>query len=82
VSALEVVLSHDGQRWRARCAGLALEHADLCSLDRLVGAALAPAHAGERVHVRFDVDTLPAWLRQYHDHYCNYTLRVPRTESP
>jgi hypothetical protein len=82
VSAIEVVLSHDGHRWRARSATFALEHPDLGSLDALIAAALAPTHAGARVHVRFDVDTLPVWLRQYHDHYCNYTLRLPRTVAP
>jgi hypothetical protein len=30
------------------------------------------------VHVRFDLEALPVWIRQYHAHYCNYVLHVDR----
>jgi hypothetical protein len=30
------------------------------------------------VHVRFDMSSLPGWLRQYHTHYCNYSLVLSR----
>jgi hypothetical protein len=27
------------------------------------------------------MSALPRWLHQYQDHYCNYTLRVPRRSA-
>ena len=69
----EVVLTYAGNRWRARGVGVALEHRDLGALDALLADALAAAgFAG--AHVRFDLDALPVWLRQYHAHYLNYVL--------
>jgi hypothetical protein len=76
VSAAEVVLSYGGDRWRARGEGVALEHADLRALDALLADAFRDR---DRVHVLFDFAALPAWLRQYHAHYCNYTLRIARS---
>jgi hypothetical protein len=79
VTAVEVVLRYGGDRWHATGAGVALEHAELRALDALLAAAFRDRDC---VHVRFDFDALPAWLRQYQAHYCNYTLRRARGAAP
>ena len=71
--SLELTLLHDGVRWRATGAGIDDEHTELAELDRLILNAAAHASVN-RVHVRFDSDRLPAWLRQYQPHYFNYVL--------
>jgi hypothetical protein len=37
---------------------------------------LAERGAPPRVQLRFDTRALPAWLRQYQAHYCNYVLHI------
>jgi hypothetical protein len=71
----EVLLSYANGRWSARGLGADLEHADLRSLEALIEARLA-ASAASCVAVRFDVSSLPAWMRQYQSHYFNYSLRL------
>ena len=76
----EIVLRYERRRWRAQGCGLDLEFAELRDLDAAVEQALARRGRALVVHVRFDTSALPAWLRQYHAHYCNYSLHVaPRT---
>lgn len=76
MSALELVLTHEQDRWRARGEGIDVAHATLAGLDALIAAALAVEAGPRRVHVRFDFGTLPTWLRQYHAHYLSYSLEV------
>jgi hypothetical protein len=74
---LEVSLTHRDGRWRAQGldGALDLEHVELQALEALIESSLA--RRGERCAVvRFDASSLPAWLRQYHTHYFNYTLRL------
>ena len=78
----ELVLSYGNGRWRASGFGLDVESTELTSLERDLVALLAASGAPRRVHVRFDMDTLPRWLRQYHTHYCNYVLHVRREDAP
>ncbi len=33
------------------------------------------------MHLKFDMAALPRWLHQYQNHYCNYTLHVPRARA-
>lgn len=78
----EVVLSYERNRWRATAPGLEIVHAELRGLESLIEARLAGEGAPVVVELKFDDATLPRWLRQYHGHYCNYTLLVaPRRES-
>jgi hypothetical protein len=77
MSARELVLSYEQNRWRARGAGVDATHAELTGLEALIGAALAEERVALDVHVRFDMAVLPRWLHQYHGHYCNYVLRLP-----
>jgi Family of unknown function (DUF5395) len=79
VSAVEVVLRYDDDRWHAHGGGVTLEHVELRALDRLLMDAF---HDRPCVHVRFDLGALPVWLRQYQAHYCNYTLRIARGAAP
>ena len=76
MSPAEVELRFESGRWRALGPGVDLEHSELRGLDALITAAFAVPGGPSRVHVRFDLDGLPRWLRQYHAHYCNYVLRV------
>jgi len=80
VSAHELVLTYEHGVWRAHGAGIDLGHADLSELDALVAARLASA-APVDVCVQFDLAALPRGLQQYQAHYCNYTLRVPGSDS-
>jgi hypothetical protein len=70
----EVVLRYESQTWRAQGAGIDVAHAELGAIDAAIDAALCPRAAPLHVHVRFDMSSLPAWLRQYQAHYCNYSL--------
>jgi hypothetical protein len=77
VSARELVLSFERDRWRACGDGVDLAHRRLRGLETLIEARLA-GEAPLDVHLTFDMASLPRWLHQYHGHYCNYTLRVRR----
>lgn len=77
MSARELVLSYEQNRWRACGAGVDVTHAELAGLEALISAELATEHDAIDVHVRFDMAVLPRWLHQYHDHYLNYVLHLP-----
>jgi hypothetical protein len=77
VIAVEVVLRHENGRWRARGGGVDFAHDELRGLDSLLACAFADPAGPARVHVRFDLDGLPVWIRQYQAHYCNYVLTIP-----
>lgn len=72
----ELVLSYDRDGWRATAPGLEIVHAELRGLEALIEARLADERAPLAVELKFDDASLPRWLRQYHGHYCNYTLVV------
>jgi hypothetical protein len=74
----ELVLTYERDRWRARGAGIDVAHAELRGLEALIEARVANDASSVEVRLAFDTGTLPRWLRQYHGHYCNYTLRVAR----
>jgi hypothetical protein len=78
MSVRELVLSYEERRWYARGEGVELTHGELRGLEALIGERLADRSAPVEVHLNFDMTSLPRWLLQYHGHYCNYTLRVPR----
>jgi len=77
VSARELVLSFERDRWRASGEGVDVAHRELRGLETLIEARLG-GEAPLDVHLLFDMDALPRWLQQYHGHYCNYTLHLPR----
>lgn len=77
MSARELVLSYEAQRWRARGDGVDVQHCELRGLEALIGERLAADEASVEVRLIFDLTSLPRWLHQYHGHYCNYTLRLP-----
>lgn len=72
----ELVLSYESDRWRASAPGLEIVHAELRGLEALIEARLADELAPLAIELKFDDEALPRWLRQYHGHYCNYTLFV------
>lgn len=81
MSSAELVLTYENARWRARGPNLDVAHPELRSLDALLQQRLAASGTPQRVLVRFDMSSLPAWLRQYHTHYCNYVLHVAQRGS-
>lgn len=74
----EVVLRYERKAWRAQGAGIDVAHSELAQIDAAIDAALVPRAVPLHVHVRFDMSSLPEWLRQYHAHYCNYSLVLSR----
>ena len=82
MSSAELVLTYEGDRWRATGLGLDVAHAELRGLEWLLTTLLAERGAPPRVHLRFDTSALPTWLRQYHAHYCNYVLQIASGEPP
>ena len=78
MSEPEIVLSWADGRWRARGLGLDVEHSQLRALEKRLEHELGARGDVASVAVRFDVAALPSALRQYHAHYCNYSLRIPR----
>lgn len=77
MSARELVLSFERDRWRASGDGIEVMHRELRGLETLIEERLA-GEAPLDVHLKFDMDALPRWMQQYHGHYCNYTLHLPR----
>ena len=75
MSRFELVLSFERDRWHASGEGVDVAHRDLRGLETLIEAWLAD-EAPIDVRLTFDMASLPRWLRQYHGHYCNYTLHV------
>jgi len=82
VSGHEIVLSWANGRWRARGLGMDAEHAELRELEARLEAELRARGGVARVAVRFDMRSLPVALRQFHAHYCNYSLRIPQGARP
>ena len=80
MSALTLVLSFERDRWHASGDGVDIVHSELRGLETLLEERLA-RDAPVDVHLKFDMTSLPRWLHQYHGHYCNYTLRVPRRSA-
>jgi hypothetical protein len=80
MNARELVLTFERDRWRASGDGVDVVHRELSGLEALIEQRLA-GEAPLDVEIKFDVASLPRWLLQYHGHYCNYTLRVPRRSA-
>jgi hypothetical protein len=76
MKALKLVLEFEHGRWRACGGGVDVAHGELRGLEALLEARLAGDEPVD-VELVFDMASLPRWLRQYHGHYCNYTLRIP-----
>lgn len=73
---VELSLVHDGGHWIGRNATLVAKGETLDDLDEDVKRALCKSgefSQGSQVTVfmGFDFDTIPTWLRQYHNHYFN-----------
>ncbi len=82
MSVRELVLKFERHRdrWSACGDGIDVVHRELRGLEALIEARLA-SEAPVDVRLRFDMATLPRWLHQFHGHYCNYTLHVPRQRA-
>ncbi len=78
VVEIDLALHHDGDCWVAQgetpavsARGETFEALDAAVLQQLRGHGSLPAGTEARVAMRFDFDTLPVRLRQYHTHYFN-----------
>jgi hypothetical protein len=80
MKAREVELRFERGHWRACGDSVDVAHRELRGLEALLEAQLAH-EAPVNVRLAFDVAALPRWLQQYHGHYCNYTLHVPRRDA-
>ena len=78
MSVRELVLKFERDRWRACGDGVDVAHRELRGLEALDRSAARGRSARSTCELKFDMASLPRWLHQYHGHYCNYTLRVPR----
>jgi len=86
-SRLELVLSCEHDQWSAQVSDLQFTGDDLSCLEASIAQELQsnPQYLAQLpvdVHMRFDVSSLPIWLRQYQAHYFNYVLRVEAQRSP
>ncbi len=80
---IELDLVHDGQDWVVSNDTLKAKGADLHALDDDLRCVLRqdgvfPPGSRVTVFMGFDFDTIPTWLRQYHNHYFNrlVTLKI------
>lgn len=77
MNARELTLKFERDCWHACGDGVDVVHRELRGLEALIEARLA-GEAPIEVRLKYDMASLPRWLHQYHGHYCNYTLRLPR----
>ena len=79
-SDIDLVITHDGKNWIARNEEIVAEGGSLPELDANVAQALRgsgrPAGAELRVFMGFDINSIPAWIRQYAPHYFNRLVDV------
>ena len=78
---LELSLVHDGRQWVVSNDNLVAKGEEFEALDADLKRVLLESSTflpGERVtvHMGFDFDTIPTWLRQYHTHYFNRIVTV------
>ena len=78
---VEFDLIHDGQQWVAnnghwQAAGESLHDLDEDVKRVLSASGQFPSGSRVVVFMGFDFDTIPTWLRQYHDHYFNRLVAV------
>lgn len=76
----DLVLRHEGDAWIASAPGLSVRAADFVTLDERLRRRLRREHGARgktvRVCMRFDLDGLPGWTRQYAAHYFNRLVRL------
>lgn len=73
---VDLILTHDGDKWIVQNEQMVASGETLNDLDEDVIRALQKsgnyaAGAQLTVFMGFDFDTIPQWLRQYHNHYFN-----------
>ncbi len=77
----EFVLTFEQSRWVATSGELTVDGANLTELEEALAEIFrSQAELAERlptrVQLRFDISSLPAWMRQYQSHYLNYSLYI------
>ncbi len=76
--AIDLILDHDGEQWRAQGPGTLVQAPDLPGLDRALAQVLCSQGLTRpvTVHLRFDRAALPGWIHQYMPHYFNRTVQI------
>ncbi len=79
-SDIDLVITHDGEKWNAGDGNIIARGRDLPELDADLAEALRRAgySSGSRLKVfmGFDMSGLPEWTRQYAPHYFNRLVDV------
>lgn len=79
-SDIDLVISHDGEKWIARNDAITVEGRSFPELDANLVATLREDEAfrGRRltVFMGFDITTIPSWIHQYAPHYFNRFVHV------
>jgi len=74
-SDLDLVITHDGEKWIARNETLSAEGGTFAELDADLAGKLRESerYRGTRltVFMGFDMTTIPSWIHQYAPHYFN-----------
>jgi hypothetical protein len=78
---IEFILRHDGELWVCHNDTLTASGESIFLLDQDIQRVVRESKkypCGTRLHVfmGFDFDTIPTWLRQYHNHYFNRTVKI------
>jgi len=78
---MEFVIRHDGQNWIAEHGSFRIIDSTLDGVDAKIGDLLRSngiVVQGQslRVFIRYDISTIPAWIRQYSQHYFNRIIQV------
>lgn len=78
---LELTVSHDGQDWIACNQDMVIRGKDFAEIDstlirKVTQSKQYPSGTELRVHMGFDYDSIPRWIRQYAAHYFNRHLTI------
>ncbi len=79
-SDIDMVISHDGEKWIATNDSIAIEGRSFPELDANLVESLRETgrYDGSRltVFMGFDITTIPSWIHQYAPHYFNRYVHV------
>jgi len=79
---IELQLSHNGKYWLAKSSLLNLQALTLLELENKIKKSCIhftqkKKKTSLKVYMRYNFDSFPKWLHQYHSHYFNYVLTFP-----
>jgi len=73
----EVVLRYEGDKWIALYRDRAWRSSDRHVLEKQVVEYFKHlSNPPRRIHMRFDMQSIPRWFHQYQTHYFNQILEI------